>query len=134
MYSDEAEYRDNHLKSVSYKLLIELCENEYKGSIEISFFLKKIPDKNLWLDFQGLEISNILLNGNNNNSLKFEKHRIYFPTEGLLISRNTIRMNFKNSYVNNSAGLHYYKENDGNVYIFSHLEPFFCHRFFPCFD
>jgi hypothetical protein len=20
------------------------------------------------------------------------------------------------------------------VYIYSHLEPFFCHRFFPCFD
>ena len=35
----------------------------------------------------------------------------------------------------NSAGLHFYKDpQDGKVYIYSHLEPFFCHRFFPCFD
>lgn len=23
---------------------------------------------------------------------------------------------------------------DNEVYIYSHLEPFFCHRWFPCFD
>ena len=37
--------------------------------------------------------------------------------------------------MNNSAGLHFYKDpKDQTVYIYSHLEPFFCHRFFPCFD
>ena len=42
---------------------------------------------------------------------------------------------FLNSYVTNSAGLHYYKDpKDERVYIYSHLEPFFCHRFMPCFD
>jgi aminopeptidase N len=37
--------------------------------------------------------------------------------------------------VTNSAGLHYFTDaKDGKTYIFSHLEPFFCHNFFPCFD
>lgn len=37
--------------------------------------------------------------------------------------------------MNNSAGLHFYKDpKDEAVYMFSHLEPFFCNRFFPCFD
>lgn len=35
----------------------------------------------------------------------------------------------------NSAGLHYFKDPaDDRVYLYTHLEPFFCHRFFPCFD
>ena len=37
--------------------------------------------------------------------------------------------------MSNSAGLHFYTDpKDGKIYIYSHLEPFFCHRFFPCFD
>ena len=48
---------------------------------------------------------------------------------------NRVQFGFENSYVTNSAGLHYYKDpKDAKVYIFSHLEPFFCHRFMPCFD
>ena len=48
---------------------------------------------------------------------------------------NCISFEFENTYVTNSAGLHFYKDpQDGKVYIYSHLEPFFCHRFFPCFD
>ena len=48
---------------------------------------------------------------------------------------NEVEFEFKNTYVTNSAGLHYYKDpQDSKVYIYSHLEPFFCHRFFPCFD
>ena len=42
---------------------------------------------------------------------------------------------FKNSYVNNSAGFHKYTDpKDNEVYVFTHLEPYFCHRWFPCFD
>ena len=37
--------------------------------------------------------------------------------------------------MNNSAGLHRFEDKeDKKVYIYSHCEPFFCHRFFPCFD
>jgi aminopeptidase N len=37
--------------------------------------------------------------------------------------------------VNNSAGLHKYVDpKDNEVYLFTHLEPFNCHRWFPCFD
>lgn len=35
----------------------------------------------------------------------------------------------------NSAGLHRYRDpEDGEIYLYTHCEPFFCHRWFPCFD
>ena len=70
------------------------------------------------------------------SQVKFERHRIYLPADLLLAGgQNTVQFEFKNTYVTNSAGLHYYKDpKDQKVYIYSHLEPFFCHRFFPCFD
>jgi|LauGreDrversion4_2_1035121.scaffolds.fasta_scaffold87977_2 aminopeptidase N len=48
---------------------------------------------------------------------------------------NTAEVTFENSYVSNSAGLHKYVDpKDNQTYIYSHLEPFNCHRWFPCFD
>jgi len=70
------------------------------------------------------------------DQLRFEKHRIYLPTALLKENgNNNVELEFKNTYVTNSAGLHFYRDpQDSKVYIYSHLEPFFCHRFFPCFD
>jgi aminopeptidase N len=46
-----------------------------------------------------------------------------------------VKFEFKNTFVDNSAGLHHFKDPvDGKIYIYSHCEPFFCHRWFPCFD
>lgn len=68
----------------------------------------------------------------------FRKHRIYIADDVELLnpqSVNTVTIKFTNSYVNNSAGLHRSVDaKDGNIYIYSHLEPYNCHRWFPCFD
>lgn len=48
---------------------------------------------------------------------------------------NKVTIFFENEYVHNSAGLHQFTDPaDGNMYFYTHLEPFFCHRWFPCFD
>ena len=40
-----------------------------------------------------------------------------------------------NTYVTNSAGLHRFLDpEDNRIYFYTHLEPFFAHRWFPCFD
>ena len=118
-----------------YKLLIKLGADQkdgFSGCIEIHF--SYYGDKDVYVDFQGNAVSNFNLNGESITSdIKFEKHKIWIPAEKLK-SDNRLVFCFKNSYVTNSAGLHYYKDTDAKTYIFSHLEPFFCHRFFPCFD
>lgn len=67
----------------------------------------------------------------------FLDHRIKVQNEALLQKgkENSIDFVFENTYVDNSAGLHRYVDpKDKRTYIFSHCEPFFCHRWFPCFD
>jgi len=67
--------------------------------------------------------------------LSFEKHRITFNSHLNLGASNEVTFKFQNTFVDNSAGLHKYVDpKDDKTYIYSHLEPFFCHRFFPCFD
>jgi aminopeptidase N len=70
------------------------------------------------------------------SAVKFEKHRVHLPSS-LLNSQMVNRVSFKfyNTYVNNSAGFHKFTDPvDGEVYLYTHLEPFYCHRWFPCFD
>ena len=67
----------------------------------------------------------------------FSHHRIKILNESLLNQGqdNTISFQFQNTFVDNSAGLHKYVDpKDKRTYIFSHCEPYFCHRWFPCFD
>lgn len=44
-------------------------------------------------------------------------------------------MKFETQYVDNSCGFHKYVDpKDNEVYLYTHLEPYFCNRWFPCFD
>ena len=101
---------------------------------------KQTIKKDLFLDFHGEEINEVQINGVNVplGKVAFRKHRIYIAEDVDLLDPhaiNTVTIKFTNSYVNNSAGLHRSVDaKDGNVYIYSHLEPFNCHRWFPCFD
>jgi len=103
----------------------------------VKFDFKELPATKfpLFLDFQGKLISNVRVNNEEASDVSFDRHRIQLPWSRLNQTGNEVSFDFENSYVLNSAGLHYYKDpQDGKVYIYSHLEPFFCHRFFPCFD
>lgn len=69
--------------------------------------------------------------------LEFLDHRIKVTNDQLLLEnkQNEIDFAFENTFVDNSAGLHKYVDpKDNRTYIYSHCEPFFCHRWFPCFD
>ena len=143
LYATEAEQRLKQISDVKYSMLLKLSDQEekgYEGNFRTVFKLNEAPsaDKPLFLDFHGQEISHVKINTKvvQPEQVRFENHRIYLP-ESLLEAdeRNEVQFQFRNTYVNNSAGLHYFKDpQDDKVYIFSHLEPFFCHRFFPCFD
>lgn len=83
-------------------------------------------------------ISDVLVNGVGikKEDVEFKDHRIRVINTELLKQNdfNQIDFLFQNTYVDNSAGLHRYIDTDQRVYIFSHGEPFFSNRWFPCFD
>ncbi len=66
----------------------------------------------------------------------FEKHRIYIPTDLLdPQAKNEVSIKFENSYTTNGVGFHKAVDPvDQEVYLYTELEPFYCHRWFPCFD
>ena len=48
---------------------------------------------------------------------------------------NRVNIVFETDYVNNSQGLHKFVDpSDNEVYLYTNLEPFCCHKVFPCFD
>jgi aminopeptidase N len=66
----------------------------------------------------------------------FNEHKIYIPKYNLKSGGwNKVSLHFQNTYVTNSSGFHRYVDPvDGEVYVYTHLEPFNCNRWFPCFD
>ena len=110
----------------------------YRGSVKVNFQANDNLD-NLFLDFHGREISRFHINGKliAGETIEFKDHRILFKNQEALRQNeeNVVSFEFENTFVDNSAGLHKYVDvTDQRTYVYSHCEPFFCHRWFPCFD
>mmetsp|Transcript_2156 Transcript_2156/g.1491 ORF Transcript_2156/g.1491 Transcript_2156/m.1491 type:complete len:395 (-) Transcript_2156:1653-2837(-) len=139
LYATEAIKREELLSNVKYNLSVKLFEeldNGFMGKLTIQFDLKQaFKAGELFLDFHGQSVADMEINGASHPA-EFKAHRVQMPEQLLKVNEtNTVSLWFKNTYVSNSAGLHYFKDPcDDLVYIFSHLEPFFCHRFFPSID
>lgn len=150
LYHEEAILRDRLFSNVNYDLVLNFHPllreqaQHYLGQAKIKFSLNAVSrqelEKGLFLDFHGESISELSINGTlvPLTEIHFNKHRIHL---GELASQlhaeapNTVSIKFENSFVNNSSGLHRFQDpKDGEVYIYSHLEPFNCNRWFPCFD
>ena len=55
--------------------------------------------------------------------------------ESLRSGKNTIKIDYTGNYTKNGSGLMlYHDRTDGNEYIYSHCEPWFANKIFPCFD
>lgn len=140
---EESAMRRKLLSKVHYNLTMALPADRpyFRGHFETKFTMTDESDaKDFFLDFQGQEISNIKINSQNvvsDGDVSFVDHRIKVLNESLLQKgqENSIEFVFENTFVDNSAGLHKYVDpKDKRTYIFSHCEPYFCHRWFPCFD
>jgi aminopeptidase N len=154
LYHKEAIARDRILRNVNYELFLSLLplkggresqECCFDGKVNIQFYInsesgvtrQEVRD-DLFIDFHGEEIQEVSINGERVplKDVSFSKHRIHIGQHYLHPDAiNTVSVKFLNSYVNNSAGLHRFQDpKDNEIYIYSHLEPFNCHRWFPCFD
>lgn len=127
------------ISKLRYELFLILTKGEcFEGRVTIDFYMGEKDKDELFLDFQGVGVTDLLINGTKirQPNINFSKHRIGLPSYNLNANQmNRVSLRFTNKYVSNSAGLHRYEDpSDGEVYLYTHLEPFFCHRWFPCFD
>lgn len=141
LHHSDALIRDQLLKegSVKYELFMMLSKKDtFEGKVNIEFYMTDKNIGDLFLDFQGAAISELTVNGIviPDQAVRFTQHKVYLPKYNLQSeSVNSISLKFENTYVSNSSGFHRYKDPvDGETYTYTHLEPFNCNRWFPCFD
>ena len=143
LFAAEAALRERVLSNVAYDLVVSLSSGErFSGRVRVSFMVSEAATQEdrskLFIDFHGELVSELRINDTLVpwSSINFNNHRIFLGSDLILPNQiNHVVIKFTNTFVNNSAGLHRYIDpKDNEAYVFSHLEPFFCHRWFPCFD
>jgi aminopeptidase N len=133
---DLAQYRSQFISDLNYtvELSFHKGSTSYKGIAEIHFKLRDGADE-IPIDFIGSEIETIEINGSLFEDYRYESWKIHIPTEQLVKGNNLIRVSYQNQFDTNGVGLHRFMEKETQLeYIFSDLEPFECHKIFPCFD
>ncbi len=119
-----------------YSLLLLLGKEEtYAGKLTVTFTAHNLKLQGLFLDFHGVKVAEVIIN-KQPVPIQFSNHRVQLQRKYLREGeQNEVEVKFENEYVHNSAGLHKFVDPvDGRTYLYTHLEPFFCHRWFPCFD
>ena len=83
-------------------------------------------------------LRSIVVNGNKlaeNTPNLWSNHRINIPVEHQALGKNKCVIEFETYYITDCQGFQYFKdEADQSEYIYTELEPDYCHIVFPCFD
>ena len=133
---EEAKLRARQVASVDYRLYFRFIggSREYQGKAEVMFNLKAVPD-HLFLDFSGDRLKRLRINGHLVARAAIQNHRVYLKPELLKTGRNTVQLVYANDFDTGGTGLHRFVDPvDNREYFFSHFEPFWANRLFPCFD
>ncbi|MBI2373564.1 MAG: aminopeptidase N [Deltaproteobacteria bacterium] len=129
-----AAWRASQVSDVRYALSVSLdAQREtYSGKVEIQFALTE-PNV-LLVDFEDGKVTSVTSNGRRIRA-KYDRHAVHLPAEALVSGVNRISIDFTHKYSTNGEALTRFKDSeDGRVYLFSDLEPFYANRIFPCFD
>jgi aminopeptidase N len=87
------------------------------------------------IDFRGLKVTNVTINGAATDGLIFDKHALELPKSALKGGENVVTILIYNKYRRDGVGLHSFTDPvDGLQYLFTDLECDFCHYVFPCMD
>lgn len=95
-------------------------------------------DDPLFIDFHGTKVSQLIVN----DAVQEGKTEEYFK-DGMIIlkngqiqmGQNTVKVSFLNDYRNDGIGFHSFIDQvDNQQYLYTNLEPNYCHYVFPVFD
>jgi aminopeptidase N len=130
-----AQARKARIGDIDYDLTISLDPDQFSGSVTIRFELASADDgSDLTLDFSGGQVLASTLNGDA-AELPYNGFFITLPGASLLPGRNELSIRFKQEYSENGTGLHRFTDpEDGRVYLYTYLWPYYANRVFPAFD
>ncbi|HWC31839.1 MAG TPA: aminopeptidase N, partial [Actinomycetota bacterium] len=129
---EEARGRAELIGDIRYDVTLDLTGEELFPSATIVDFRCSQPGAETFIDFTGAEVASIELNGRTVGIDAFVGRRIRL-TELEEENRLRILATAENSTTGKGI-VRTVDPVDGRAYLYTDLEPFDAHRFFPCFD
>jgi hypothetical protein len=146
----EAAFRSQIVSDVHYTIALGLLKGgkTFNGKIKIEFKLSAIQERDfedgqdnsqcLFIDYKGNLIRHIVVNGKalgKDTPNLWNNHRIYIPKANQKEGKNSVSVEFESKYVNDCQGFQHYQDpGDNEEYVYTELEPDYCHICYPCFD
>ena len=111
----DAQFRKSILSDITYNVQLALLKGPtYMGQTTIKFNLAKVPEKELYVDFEGKMVNNILINGKSSAQKSYDGFRILLDNNLLKVKQNEVQISFLNDYRNDGDGLHsFVDQSDG---------------------
>lgn len=134
--SDYADFRRQQVSNVEYALSIdvEAGSDIFSGTVSIGFDLAAGNRSPLTIDFDEGEILSLTLNGTP-AGWDYDRWFITLTPESLQPGRNDIVITYRRPYATDGDGFHKFTDpENGEVYLYTNLEPYSANRFFPHFD
>ena len=109
---ENARFRASIVSDCSYDVTLALPKGEtYYGHVVIKFKLSEVPTKSLYIDFRGVKIGALTVNGKEaTDPNAFVDHHIHLPLEHLAEGDNIISLNIWNKFRKDGVGLHSYTD------------------------
>ncbi|MFT4861495.1 MAG: aminopeptidase N [Pseudohongiellaceae bacterium] len=131
----EAATRKARVSNIAYNLDINLASetDSYSGTVIAQFDLAT-NDGPLDIDFTGGSVNAVTVNG---EALTTDYNGFYLllPNSALQLGANTVSIEYSHPFDQDGTGLHKFTDpEDGNVYLYTYLWPYYSNRLFPNFD
>ena len=133
---EQARWRSERISQVAYQLHFDLDKksDSFSGHARIRFHLNTRPEQDIPLDFTGGTVHELKVNGTP-AAIRHEGKSLFIPASRLKSGENKVAVRFSHPYSDNGSGLYRFRDPvDGEIYLYTHFEPFDAHRVFPCFD
>ncbi|NNF67935.1 MAG: aminopeptidase N [Gammaproteobacteria bacterium] len=133
--AEQADYRSGLVSDVRYfiDLSLNATSADYTGTVVAEFTLAE-SQKALTLDFSGGEVYSVEVNGTQ-SAFVYNGAWIGLDADRLEEGPNKVLVHFTHPYSSDGAGLQRTTDpEDGQVYVYTHFEPYDANRLFPCFD
>lgn len=141
---EEALHRFSQMTNneIDYTICLKILPGStYQGVMNLRFLAKYPLEDDIFLEFEGDSIEEIKICDQILPKIKgsyrylWDGQRLRLPKNKLLGGLASVNISFSNTYSNTGTGLHSYIDHtDKRQYIYSHCEPDYMHKIFPCMD
>jgi len=134
--AEYAALRRAQIADVNYSMALQLGDQSetYSGHIIADTKIARPLVQPLTIDFSGGTVDKVTIDGKE-VSFDYNGYFITLPADQLKTGENKIAIDFQHKYSSDGSGLHHFKDpQDGNVYLYTHFEPYKANRFAPLFD